>query len=418
MIRFLFREKTNAIFAVIGLIVSISIIAIILFMLNQVFYHEEQIIYEAEIEKIGKMISLGLITSEDIPALLDETNSEDFNRGLEVLKSYGYGKTFFSGDFAKLKTLYNSLIYLLIAVGISFIILWLTLMALMARTQSLFLRETTKELDTLMSGGTTSISLMHDEGEKAIFSSQLDSLSNRYRRNQHELKSERKKMKALISFISHELKTPLSSIKMINELMLQDEQMSEDKREDFLKRTKTDVERMEWLINDVLNIARIEAGSVRLNYRNNNLSNIVRNVINRYREIARKRNISLNTDFDEEAIVFCDERWISQAMDNLLKNAIEYSPEDGTVNLVIKSSDTFVRLEISDEGPGILPEETSKIFNGFYRSEKTGKKKRGTGLGLALARAVVKEHGGDIKVKSSINEGSTFVIELPVKANI
>ncbi|MFW6120500.1 MAG: sensor histidine kinase [Petrotogales bacterium] len=415
MIRFLFREKTNILFVVIGLALSISIIAVALFVLNQVFLNEEQVLYEAEIEKIGSMISLGLITSDDIPALLEETNSEDYNRGLEALRSFGYDEYSSSAYFSSLQSIYNFVIYSLIVVGITFIILWLTLMAFMARAQTSFLRETTKELDTTMSGGATSISLINDEGERAIFLSQLDALFNRYKRNLLELKSERKKMKALISFISHELKTPLSSIKMMNELILQDKQMSEDKKFDFLKRTQDDVQRMEWLIHDILNIARIEAGTVRLNFRNHDLSELTLNVISRYKEIARKKNIILSTNLEQNAVVFCDERWISQAIDNLLKNAIEYSPEDGTVSLVTSSSDTFVSLEIKDEGPGMEPEETSKIFNGFYRGEKTVNEKRGTGLGLALARAVVKEHNGDIKVKSTIQKGSSFIVELPVK---
>lgn len=416
MIRFLFREKTNILFAVIGLAVSIGIIAIALFVLNQVFLNEEQVLYEAEIKKIGRMISLGLITSDDIPELLEETNSEDFNRGLEALRSFGYNESSSSAYFSSLQPIYNFVIYSLIVVGITFIILWLMLMAFMARAQTSFLRETTKELDTTMSGGTTSISLINDEGERAIFLSQLDALSNRYKRNLLELKSERKKMKALISFISHELKTPLSSIKMMNELILQDQQMSEDKKIDFLKRTQDDVQRMEWLIHDILNIARIEAGTVRLDFRNHDLSELTLNVINRYKEIARKKSITLNTELEQKSMVFCDERWISQAIDNLLKNAIEYSPEGVTVSLVTSSSDTFVRLEIKDEGSGMKPEETSKIFNGFYRGEKTVNEKRGTGLGLALARAVVKEHNGDIKVKSTVKKGSSFIVELPVKS--
>lgn len=417
MIRFIFREKKDAIAAVIGLVVSISIIATALFFLNQVFLREEQILYEEEVGRIGKMISLGLISPDDIPSVLSETDSNDFKTGLEALRKYGYAETASSSEFAKLNSAYNVFIYLITAVGISFIVLWLTLLAFITKAHSAFLKETTRELDSIMSGGTTSISLINDEGERAIFSSQLDVLSSRYRKNLLELKTEKRKMKALISFISHELKTPLSSIKMMNELMLQDKQMNREKKRDFLKRTQNDVQRMEWLIHDVLNIARIEAGTVRLNFRNNNLTQLTESVIKRYREIARSKNISIETNFEEEVIVFCDERWMSQAIDNLVKNAIEYSPGGKTVNLKLSSGDTFVRLEIRDEGPGIQPEDSSKIFNGFYRSEKV-KERRGTGLGLALAKAVVEQHGGDIKLKSAINEGSTFIIELPVRANI
>jgi signal transduction histidine kinase len=201
----------------------------------------------------------------------------------------------------------------------------------------------------------------------------------------------------------------------MNELMLDGKNMEREQIEEFLSRSGEDIERMEWLIGDVLNIARIESGAIRFNFRKADLAELARDVIRSYIEIARGKKIEISLNTESSATVFCDEKWISQAIGNLLKNAIDYSPEGGSVSVSISRSEAYAYLSVSDEGPGVSQEDSSKIFQSFYRGSSAGRSKKGSGLGLSLAKAIIERHQGDIKLKSSSERGSTFTIELPVR---
>jgi len=138
-------------------------------------------------------------------------------------------------------------------------------------------------------------------------------------------------------------------------------------------------------------------------------------VARRYSEIAKSRGLKISVGAESTAMVFCDERWLSQALDNLVRNAVNYSPDGGTVSIDISRSEAYVCLTVADEGPGIAAGDAPKIFQSFYRGGPAVGSRKGTGLGLALAKAIIERHDGDIKLKSSNEKGSIFAIELPIR---
>ncbi len=417
MFRFLFRERNNRIAAIVGILLSVSILTASISAVVSVLRDHEQRLYEQEVQRIGRLVSLGLVTDEDLPEILAETDRYDFEAGLEALGPFGYEEEPPEAITKYYQQVMSALVYTGAGSAVLLVLLWTILLALLARKHCLFLREIASIIDSMMSGQFNVVPILKKEGEAAVLYAQLDAMGRRFDRTMKEVQMERDKMRSFISFISHELKTPAASMKTMNELMLEDSEMSRNQINEFLSRSQNDIERMEWLIDDVLNIARIEAGSVRFSFEKRDLGTLTREVADRYSEIARSKDLTIRVNTESEVPVFCDDRWLSQAIDNVVKNAIDYSPVKGTVSIEITSGDTYARLSVIDQGPGIPASESSKIFQGFYRGSGSGKLKKGSGLGLSLARAVAIRHGGDIRLKRAGEKGSTFVIELPIRGS-
>ena len=415
MLRFIFREKASRRPFIAGILLSVGIIALSFvawfFVLQEHIDRSQQ----QEIGRIGMLISLGLVTPEDLPIILSEPDYVDYEMGLQALSPFGYDEASSTFQDYRHFWLFRLSMYIVLGSGFVLVVLWTVILALHSRKQCDFLRKVSSILDGVMSGQFYTDLELEYEGETAVLTSLLCAMSRRYQRTMSEVSQERNKMKAFISFISHELKTPIASLKTMNELMHDFDNMSRDQVLEFMSRSQKDIERMEWLVSDVLNIARIEAGTVRFSLKKHDLRRLTGEVVERYAGIAEQKSLELAVLTGSGVPVFCDERWISQAIDNILKNAIDYSPEGGKVSVEISSGETYARLCIGDEGPGIPAEEVGLIFRGFYRGSSSAKIKKGTGLGLALSKAIVTRHGGDIRVKTAEGKGSVFIIELPTR---
>ncbi len=415
MLRFLLRDKTSRIAAVVGVVLSVFMFVTTLVVMMSVLQEHEEQLYEHELGRIGQLLRLGLITTEDVPRVLGEPGQDDFETGLKALSPFGYGDSPPEAFTNSYGYLLNSLMWAFTWSSVLLIVFWTFLLALITRKQCHVLRNIAYVLDNMMSGRYDSSPVLEGEGEVPVLYAQLDATARRFEKTIKELRAERNKIRSFISFISHELKTPTASLKTMNELMLEDSEMSRDQMNEFLSRCQNDIERMEWLIEDILNIARIEAGSAKFSFEKLDLGEIAEEVANRYLDIARSSNVTIGVSAESAVTVFCDKKWLSQAVDNLVKNAVDYSPAGGTVSIELISGDAYARLSVSDQGPGIPASESSKIFQGFYRGKNSSKRKKGSGLGLPLARAIVIRHGGDIRLKAPGEKGSTFIVELPTR---
>lgn len=221
-----------------------------------------------------------------------------------------------------------------------------------------------------------------------------------------------------VSNVSHELKTPLSSIKVLSDsILLQDkENVPKEMYVEFLMDINSEVDRMNEIINDLLTLARLNRQEVKLNPYNISISDMVEDIIKRLEPIANKKNVSLNYTKDKKVYAEVEETKISLAISNLIENGIKYNNEGGSVDITVDTDNQNVFITISDTGIGIADEEINKIFDRFYRVDKNRDRETGgTGLGLAIAKSAVLMHNGSIKVLSRENEGTTFVINIPVE---
>jgi signal transduction histidine kinase len=217
--------------------------------------------------------------------------------------------------------------------------------------------------------------------------------------------------------MSHELRTPLNAIIGFSEV-LSDRMFGElnEKQEEYLKDIYASGTHLLSLINDILDLSKIEAGRMELELTEFHLPTALDNAIVLVRERAARHGISLHKSIDERlGQIQADERKVRQVALNLLSNAIKFTPEGGRIDVAAVPKDGFVEISVSDTGVGIAPEDQEKVFEEFRQVGTAAKKVEGTGLGLTLCRKFVELHGGQIWVKSELGTGSTFTFTIPVR---
>ena len=217
--------------------------------------------------------------------------------------------------------------------------------------------------------------------------------------------------------MSHELRTPLNAIIGFSEV-LTDRMFGElnEKQEEYLKDIYASGTHLLSLINDILDLSKIEAGRMELELTDFDLPTTLDNALMLVRERAGRRSLTLQMSIDEQlGEIRADERKIRQVVLNLLSNAIKFTPEGGRIEVGALPKDGFVEVSVSDTGVGIAPEDQEAVFEEFRQAGTAAKKVEGTGLGLTLCRKFVELHGGRIWVKSQEGEGSTFTFTIPVR---
>jgi signal transduction histidine kinase len=246
------------------------------------------------------------------------------------------------------------------------------------------------------------------------------------RAHKEELEFTNKKLKAMYemqkeftSTVSHELRTPLASIKMAIDLVVK-RTVGEINREqeDVLGRAKNNVDRLRRLIDDILDLTKIESGKLSMNFLMNDIHGAVREVIEAQKDVAEGRGLYLKTEFDEKIgpVPFDRDRMI-QVLNNLLGNAIKFTGQGGIiVKTRDKSAENHIMVSVIDTGKGIGQEDIPKLFQKFQQLESAETNEEGgTGLGLAICKEIIARHGGKIWVESKPGEGTAFHFVLPIQ---
>jgi signal transduction histidine kinase len=218
----------------------------------------------------------------------------------------------------------------------------------------------------------------------------------------------------LIALVSHELRTPLTSIVGYLELLTEpDAEPLTEQQAKFLSIISRSAERLLSLISDLLLMAQVESGGVQLDEGALDLAAVAQDSVAAALPTASAHGVRLTADV-ETAVVRGDRRWLAEMVDNLLSNALKFTPDGGAVDIRVRPDGGSVRLEVADTGIGIPPEEQAQLFSRFFRTRAAVTRAvQGTGLGLSIVKAIVDAHGGAIEVESVVSEGSTFRVTLP-----
>ena len=234
------------------------------------------------------------------------------------------------------------------------------------------------------------------------------------------LKALQKRNAEFVSSASHEMKTPLAGINAYVELLVDGDADDEATRTEFLGVIKSQSERLQRLVENLLNLARIEAGVVKVNKRTQSLNEVLQEAYNVLAPTAEIKNIHFTCEFSSMYLgVFADHDTLLQVAINLGSNAIKYTPPGGKAIIRSRLADNEVAFEVSDSGVGLSPEDRVKVFEKFYRVKKDSEMAPGTGLGLALVKHIVEDvHGGRVEVESELGKGSTFRVVLPANDQI
>ncbi|HZK84192.1 MAG TPA: HAMP domain-containing sensor histidine kinase [Desulfosporosinus sp.] len=228
----------------------------------------------------------------------------------------------------------------------------------------------------------------------------------------NRLKKDRDDIKSLISDISHQLKTPLANLRVYFDL-LQDQSMTSAQREEFMQTMQGQLDKLSFLMDSIIKMSRLESGVIQLNPQMVSLNETSLTAIRQVYQKAQAKNIQLSFDEGQDIQLQHDSNWTTEAIFNLLDNAVKYTPSGGSVNVSLEKYEFFARLDITDTGSGLDEVEINQIFKRFYRGENA-RHQEGIGIGLYLLREIIQQQGGYIKVRSKKDEGSTFSLFLPL----
>jgi len=261
------------------------------------------------------------------------------------------------------------------------------------------------------------VSLLETFGSQSVLAIQNARLFREIEAKSRELEAASRNKSEFLANMSHELRTPLNAIIGFSEV-LAERMFGEinEKQAEYLRDILESGRHLLSLINDILDLSKVEAGRMELEPTEFDLPTAIENVLILVRERATRRGITLGSELDRRlGSIRADERKVKQVLLNLLSNALKFTPEDGRVVVIAKMQGDTAEISVTDSGIGIAPEDQHSIFEEFRQVGTASKKVEGTGLGLALSRKFVELHGGKISVTSGLGVGSTFTFTLPLR---
>lgn len=219
-----------------------------------------------------------------------------------------------------------------------------------------------------------------------------------------------------VSSASHELKTPLATMKILLESLMYNDHFDVDKTKEFLQDTNREIDRLNNVVSDLLTLVKMDSEGTKLNLENLRLRALVEEQMKRLLPLARENGIEMDLEAREEIIISGDSLKLQQVIYNVIDNAIKYTPRGGEVHVSLTRGSRKAVIRIADTGCGIPAKDLPHIFERFYRVDKARSRATGgTGLGLSIVKQIVTQHGGSIDATSTEGKGTTFTIELPIQ---
>lgn len=240
--------------------------------------------------------------------------------------------------------------------------------------------------------------------------SQLQRILSGVKFSERQAMEEKSQVMKLISDLSHQLKTPLANI-MMNMELLQDAALEEERRKEFLVHTKSQADKMQWLMTDLLKASRLENGMIRFDAEYTGIKETVAMAVSSVFAQASSKKMEVIVEDFQDFNLYHNPKWTAEAMSNILENAVKYSPENSSIRITLDRLDIYTKITISDEGIGIPHSDFNSIFKRFYRGKEV-EKQEGNGLGLYLAQLILQCEKGYITVSSHVGKGSSFSLFL------
>ena len=221
-----------------------------------------------------------------------------------------------------------------------------------------------------------------------------------------QTKEEKETIQGFISDMSHQMKTPLSGISMYADLLLEGN-LSADEQKEFLSRTKTSVEKLQWILESLIKMSRLEVGAIQLSPVETGIMQTVVDAIGSVVAAATKKNINISVSEFRDIPLYHDKKWTREAIANVLENAVKYSEPNGEIKVSVETLPLYTKVIVTDYGTGIDKNDRNLIFKRFYRG-KNAANKEGAGLGLYLSSLIMEKQGGYIIVDSQPDEFTSF----------
>ena len=260
-------------------------------------------------------------------------------------------------------------------------------------------------LEKVLSGDYAPEILDQKEGELSILKSNIYKATTTLKYQKELLTEDKVRLANAIADISHQLKTPLTSMMVMNDLLQTED--DQNKRNEFLKTQSDQLDRMNWLIQTLLKLSKIDAGTITMKKEEVTATSIVKEIVKPFEIQMELKGINYSS-FDSDMILSCDKNWTIEAIQNIVKNCIEHMGENDELKIEAEETNIYKQIIVSDTGCGIAKQDLPHIFERFYKGKNAGKDS--IGIGLALAKTIISSQRGDILVESTEGVGTTFYI--------
>lgn len=406
------RKKT----AVFGILFFIEVI---IFAVLGVFVIRS--VYDNEIHTVqnlaGKVIAQYPETENAFLEALGDMDRESVDTGADILSHYGYDE----GEKIKENPSYMQNVIVLFSVLAVFYLVSILCVCLYFEKAK---RRTKKQeerilsiLESCLSGDYyfTEDEIVLQKLQNPLFADALKKIGGSLKLKSERLEEEHDNTKTLVTDISHQLKTPISALKVCFPLCVETE--DEEEKEEFDARCRMQIEKLEVMAAALTNISYLETHMIELCPKKEAVADILTDSVNTVYMKALEKQITIESMMEEqdELWVNADRKWTVEAVSNVLDNAVKYSPAGSSIQIRVQTLYNFIRIEIEDNGIGIPKEEWNQIFKRFYRGgNEIVRKTEGAGVGLYLSRKILEDEGGVVFVRSAEEQGSIFVIQIPV----
>lgn len=223
------------------------------------------------------------------------------------------------------------------------------------------------------------------------------------------LKKDKESLKDSLSDISHQLKTPLTSINLMIDTLRHQDNLSSTERRELLNNIHRKITNTNFLVHSLLKLSKFDANTIEFNRQNNTLSKILKEVLDNLSTLSDLKDIKINIKGSKDISLYCDYKWEVEALTNIIKNCIEHSNNSSKIDITYQKNDIFTKIIIQDNGCGISKKDLPHIFDRFYKAQNSSKDS--IGIGLSLAKTIIEKDNGYITVDSVINKGTTFTIK-------
>lgn len=383
------------------------IIIIILFNLCSSFYIHNQ--YKKEIINNNAKIIANIADNDKLENKIIEAllkNNQNIDKGIKILEKYDFSNYNNIDELKSVKKLEKKLIT--INMSFSFIIIIFYTIFLIkynqnTKKEALLMQ---KYMDNILIDNYNIDINTYDDNVLSSLKDDIYKMTIKLKNMADNSNKEKKYLATTLSDISHQLKTPLTSLFVFNEILKQDNLDSKTRKE-ILEKSEKQLERIKWLITSLLKMSQLDSGSITLQKDKVNLQKLINESCEPFLISLDLKNVKLQINIDKKAFIICDKNWTIEAISNIVKNALEHVKENGTITIQSITNPIYLKLEIIDDGEGIKAEEINHIFERFYHGNKN---KDSIGIGLNMSKMIIEKQKGHIEVESKLNKGTKFSI--------
>lgn len=403
-----FKKDNIKIFLVLSLILVVIVILFSIPILNIQYKSYESQMYNSLSAITSVAIAENPEKEVEIINVIKSLNENDVENGKKILAKYGIGEnsTIEVEQISKIINQNKAINILIFVLGFSLlIVLFVVFLALRERK----LKNITRYLKDLQNNIYSLKVEENTEGELSELQNQIAKITIMLNKQAETMEKDKKELSVALSDISHQIKTPLTSINIMLDIIKEDE-IDENLKREYLHQITKQLDSINWLITVILKLSRLESGMVEFAKEDIDLKVLLEDIKKQMAVALEIKNQNLLLKVQENCHMIGDYNWTKEALTNIVKNCIEHTTENKNIYIEAEENSLYLQIIIKDEGEGISKEDLPNIFKRFYKGKDSSKES--FGIGLALAKTIIEKQNGEIRVQSKIEEGTQFRIRI------